>query len=251
MPPTIVLITGANRGLGKGLLQRYLALPNHTVIAANRDPSHESSKKLFDLPKGSRSSLIIVKVDASIEQDAFDAVQELQDKHNIPHIDIVIANAGVSYVWPKVADLKISDLKAHIEPNVYGCVSIYQATRPLLQKSKNPIFTPMGSTAGAIARQPPISNSAYGSSKAVVNWLTVRINAEDDWLNAFVVAPGWVTTELGYEGAKGLGFDDEFIKQNMISPDVSCDGMMEVLGVTSKEKHGGKMVIYDGSIWEW
>lgn len=38
MPPTIVLITGANRGLGKGLLKRYLALPNHTVIAANRDP---------------------------------------------------------------------------------------------------------------------------------------------------------------------------------------------------------------------
>lgn len=94
--------------------------------------------------------VIIVKTDASIEQDAFDAIRELQHNHGIQHLDIVIANAGVSYVWPTVADLKISDLNAHIAPNVYGCISIYQAARPLLQKSKNPIFTPMGSTAGAI-----------------------------------------------------------------------------------------------------
>ncbi|THV45522.1 hypothetical protein BGAL_0479g00080 [Botrytis galanthina] len=251
MSPTIVLITGANRGLGKGLLERYLALPNHTVIAANRDPSHESSKRLADLPKGSGSSLIIVKTDASIEQDAFDAIRELQHNHGIQHIDIVIANAGVSYVWPTVADLNISDLKAHIEPNVYGCISIYQAARPLLQKSKNPIFTPMGSTAGAIANQIPIRNAAYGPSKAAVNWLTVRINAEDDWLNAFVMAPGWVATDLGYEGAQSLGFDDDFINQNLISTNVSCDGMMKVYADSSKERHGGKMVMYDGSIGGW
>ncbi|KAF7891321.1 uncharacterized protein EAF02_001646 [Botrytis sinoallii] len=250
MSPTIVLITGANRGLGKGLLERYLALPNHLVIAANRDPFHESSKRLADLPRGSGTSLIIVKIDASIEQDAFDAVRELQDKHGIQHIDIVIANAGVSYVWPTVADLKISDLKAHIEPNVYGCISIYQATRNLLQKSKNPIFTPMGSSAGAIAHQLPIRNAAYGPSKAAVNWLTVRINAEDDWLNAFVMMPGWVATELGYEGAKGLGFDDELINKSLISTNLSCDGMMKVYADSSKERHGGKMVLYDGSVGE-
>ncbi|KAF7941801.1 uncharacterized protein EAE97_006638 [Botrytis byssoidea] len=251
MSPTIVLITGANRGLGKGLLERYLALPNHLVIAANRDPLHESSKRLADLPKGSGSSLIVVKIDASIEQDVFDAIRELQHKHGIQHIDIVIANAGVSYVWPTVADLKISDLKAHIEPNVYGCISIYQASRPLLQKSKNPIFSPMGSTAGAIANQIPIKNAAYGPSKAAVNWLTVRINAEDDWLNAIVMAPGWVATDLGYEGAKGLGFDDDFINQNLISTDISCDGMMKVYADSFKERHGGKMIMYDGSIGGW
>ncbi|TGO19977.1 hypothetical protein BPAE_0325g00040 [Botrytis paeoniae] len=254
MAPTIVLITGAHRGLGKGLLERYLALPNHIVIAANRDPSHESSKKLADLPKGPRDltlTVIVVKIDASAENDAFDAIQELQDKHGIQHIDIVITNAGVSYIWPTVADLKISDLKAHIELNFHGCVSIYQAARPLLQKSKNPIFTSMGSPAGAIAHQPPIRNAAYGPSKAVVNWLAVRINAEEDWLNAFVMAPGWIATELGYEGAKGLGLDDDFMKQNLISTDVSCDGMMKVYADSSKEEYGGKMVMYDGSIGGW
>lgn len=152
MVPTIVLITGANRGLGKGLLQRYLALPDHVVIAANRDPAHPTSQALADLPRGEGSRLIVVKVDARVDQDAFDAVKALQESHGIDRLDVVIANAGVSYAWPAVADLKIADLKGHIEPNVYGLVTLYQATRPLLRRSSGePVFAPMGSTAGLLA----------------------------------------------------------------------------------------------------
>lgn len=152
MSATVVLITGANRGLGKGIVQRYLAKPNHVVIAGNRNPAHHTSQALANLPKGEGSRLIVVKIDATVEQDAFDAVRELQESHGIRHLDIVIANAGVSFVWPAVADLKIVDLKAHMEPNVYGFVTLYQSTRLLLQKSsRGPMFIPMGSTAGLIA----------------------------------------------------------------------------------------------------
>ncbi|KAH7140868.1 hypothetical protein EDB81DRAFT_885572 [Dactylonectria macrodidyma] len=247
MAPTFVLITGANRGLGLGLLKRYLALPNHVVIAGNRDPEHPTSKELANLPLGEGSRLIVVKIDASIDQDAFDAVEELQKSHGIERLDVVIANAGVSYVWPLVVDLKIDDLKGHMNPNVYGFVTLYQATRPLLQKSPNePMFVPMGSTAGNLAGQLPIRNAAYGPSKAVVSWLTIRINSEDPWLNAWVMAPGWVQTDLGNAGAIGLGFE-----KAQIGVDESCDGMIKVFATSSKEKHGGKMVLYDGNIVEW
>ncbi|OTB02913.1 hypothetical protein M426DRAFT_24343 [Hypoxylon sp. CI-4A] len=247
MSPTIVLISGANRGLGKGLLERYLLKPNHIVIAANRNPAHSSSQELHNLPKGKKSTLVVVKVDAAVPQDAFDAVAELQEKHGIDHLDVVIANAGVSFVWPAVADLKIDDLKVHIEPNVYGAVALYQATRSLLRKAeKEPVFAPMGSTAGLLRGQPNITNAAYGPSKAAVNWLTIRINAEDEWLNAFVLNPGWVSTDLGDAGAKGLGFD-----KAPLGVDGSCDGMMEMLGAASKEKYGGKLVSYDGRVEDW
>ena len=150
MSPTIVLVSGANRGLGKGLVQLYLAKPDHVVIAANRDPEASSSKALSELPTGPGSRLIVVKVDASAEADASEAVKTLTAKDGIDHLDIVIANAGVSYVWPTVAVLKISDLRAHIEPNVYGTVWLYQAALPLLHKSANPKFITMGSTAGGL-----------------------------------------------------------------------------------------------------
>lgn len=152
MTSTVVFITGANRGLGLGLLERYLAQPNHTVIAGNRNPAHPTSQALANLPKGEGSKLVVVKLDASVDQDAFTAVEELQKDHGIDHFDIVIANAGVSYAWPPVAELKLDDLRDHLAPNAFGVISLYQATRALLQKSsKEPIFSPIGSSAGCIA----------------------------------------------------------------------------------------------------
>jgi norsolorinic acid ketoreductase len=41
MAPTTVLISGANRGLGRGLVERYLARDDHTVVAAVRDPNRK------------------------------------------------------------------------------------------------------------------------------------------------------------------------------------------------------------------
>ncbi|KAK8099058.1 uncharacterized protein PG998_012299 [Apiospora kogelbergensis] len=244
MTLTTVLITGANRGLGEGLLRRYLAKPNHIVIAANRNPAHPTSQALDNLPKGKGSSLIVVKWDASVDQDAFNAVAKLQQEHDIQYLDIVIANAGVSEMCPKVVDLKLDDLRSHMAPNVYGFLVTYQATRPLLQKSsKGPVFAPIGSTAGCIGSQPPIPNAAYGPTKAAVNWYTVRINAEDEWLNAFVINPGWVQTELGDRGARELGLEKAFITVKE-----SCDGMINVLGGTNKEKHGGRMIAWNGDI---
>lgn len=149
MISTTVLISGANRGLGKGLLELYLAKPNHTVIAANRDPENAASKGLANLPTGSGSRLIVVKVDASVEIDALAAVKTLATE-GIDHIDLVIANAGVSYIWPKVSNLKIEDLQGHLVPNVFGVVWLYQATLPLLLKASKPKFATIGSIAGCL-----------------------------------------------------------------------------------------------------
>lgn len=61
MAPTTALITGAGRGLGRGLAKRFLANSDHVVIAANREPNGVTSTALQGLPKGEGSRLIIVK----------------------------------------------------------------------------------------------------------------------------------------------------------------------------------------------
>ncbi|KAI1445149.1 NAD(P)-binding protein [Annulohypoxylon stygium] len=244
MAPKIILITGASRGLGRGLAERYLVKPNHIVIAANRDPTSGPSQSLSQLPVAEGSSLIVVKLDAEVESDAAAAIKELKEKHGVEHLDVVIANAGISDVWPAVKDVKISDLDRHVRINVYGVVALYQATRELLRKAGGePVFAPMGSSAGYIAAQPPITNAAYGPSKAALNWFVARINSEDEWLNVFALGPGWVQTELGNNGARGLG-----LEKATVGVDESVDGMMKMLAETSKGKHGGKMVSYDGDV---
>ncbi|KIV76816.1 hypothetical protein PV11_08677 [Exophiala sideris] len=149
MAPTIVLISGANRGIGKELLKRYLIRPNYIVIAANRNPEHASSIDLVNIPKAADTRLVIVKVDASDDEDATSAVVALQVQ-GIDHIDLVIANAGVSYAFGKVSDISLKDVRDHFEPNIYGILRLYQATIPLLRKSENPKWVTMGSIAGSI-----------------------------------------------------------------------------------------------------
>lgn len=244
MSPTTVLVTGGNRGLGQGMVKRFVAQPNHTVIAAVRDPGHPTSQALSQLPKGQGSGLMVVKYDASIEQDAFDMVKQLQEEHGLDHLDIVVANAGIAKGYPLVKDVTRDGILEHFQLNVLSVVSLYQATRELLHKSPNkPIFAPMGSGAGSLATQPPVPNAMYGASKSVVAWYGVKINAEDEWLNTFVLNPGWVQTEMGNTAAQGFGID-----QAPTTVDESTEGMVQLLKTATKDKYGGKVVLYNGEV---
>ncbi|KAI1201570.1 hypothetical protein F5X97DRAFT_289973 [Nemania serpens] len=248
MPQTIVLITGASRGLGLATVQRFLALENHTVIAANRDPSHATSLSLGDLPKGQGSSLIVTAYDAQSEASPFLAVQELREKHGISHLDIVVPNAAISKIYPLAREVRRTDIVEHFEVNVLSVISLFQATRELLRASpsKKPVFAIMGSGAGSLGRQPPVPSSAYGASKSMLFWYGIRINAEEEWLNTFVIDPGWVQTEMGNAAARQWG-----MKEATQPVDGTMDNVVELLRTTTKEKHGGKAVLYTGEVLEW
>lgn len=147
MSPTVVLVTGASRGIGRGILKHYLSRPNYTVIAANRNPDDENSQALAKLPKGNGTSLIVVKVDSVVKSDAAEAVRTLEAK-GIDHIDLVVANAAIVYIYPKVIDLDTDDLYKHTVVNNYAVVWLFQAVVPLLKKAAQPKFAAIGSSAG-------------------------------------------------------------------------------------------------------
>ena len=146
MAPTVVLITGANRGIGEGLLKLYLSKPNHTVIVGNRAPDHAPSQALLLLPKAEGTTLILVKIDANVESDPANAVKALESQ-GIDHLDIVIANAGIALTWCKVSEVTAELLQKHFTTNVYGFVWLYQAVLPMLKKSENPLWVTIGSSA--------------------------------------------------------------------------------------------------------
>ncbi|KAF2965629.1 hypothetical protein GQX73_g7941 [Xylaria multiplex] len=205
---------------------------------AHRDafaPENAASRALLDLPKGAGSVLIVTKYDAANELSPFDAVKELREKHSIPHLDIVVANAGIAKVFPLARDVKRGDIIEHIDVNALSVISLFQATRALLQKSPGkPIFAPIGSGAGALGRQPPVPSSAYGPSKSLLFWYGIRINAEEEWLNTFIVDPGFVQTDMGNDAARRLGFKEDAL----LTIDESMGSLFQVLRTTTKEKHG-------------
>ncbi len=151
MAPTIVLITGANRGIGRGLLESYLARPNHTVIAAVRDPNHATARELTTLPHlVSDTSLVVTKLDLTVASDPAAAVADLADRHGIRHVDILVANAGIALKWVEVSEVTPEDIQKHFDVNVHGFVRLFQAFRPVLQRAEHPKWVTIGSSAAVL-----------------------------------------------------------------------------------------------------
>ncbi|KAJ5939636.1 hypothetical protein N7466_002770 [Penicillium verhagenii] len=233
MASTIVLVTGANRGIGRGILEIYLKKPNHTVIAATRDPGHPTSQSLAHLPTAEGTRLHVIKIDATSSTDPQDAAQELATK-GITCVDILIANAGICLLWPRVSDVKVEDIKQHVDVNIYGFIHLYQAFRGLLKESRDPNnFLPM-------------RNAAYAPTKLVQHWYTKAISVEDEWLNAFPIDPGWVQTDIGNRGADSFGTD-----KPTLTVEESAGGVVKVVDVARKETHSGKLFKYDGQEEPW
>ncbi|EGX89761.1 Short-chain dehydrogenase/reductase SDR [Cordyceps militaris CM01] len=261
--PTIVLITGASRGIGRGIFELYVAKPNHTVIAANRNPDDGPSQELLKLPTAAGTTVQLVKVDATNDTDALKAAETLKSR-GINHVDIVIANAGKATAWPKLEDAKIADIQDHIDTNVYGFVRLYQAFLPFLKASKDPKLVVIGSSAAfltASIQYPshrismltlhsenaiPFPNAVYGPTKILHHWYARTIAIAETWLTAFPIDPGFVQTEMGNRGARA--FD---LEQASITVDESVQGVVKVIDAATKETHSGKLWLWTGQQEPW
>ncbi|KAK4202022.1 hypothetical protein QBC40DRAFT_46910 [Triangularia verruculosa] len=249
---TNVLITGANRGLGLGLIKKYLQLLNHNIIAFVRDPSSPSSQALSTLPTGTNTNIILVQYDASQWNSAAQAVKTLREEHKITKIDTIIANAGIAKVYPLIKDADPKDIREHFEVNVLGPVALFQATRDLLlaareeKPERQPIYAWMGSGAGLLTGGPDVASAAYAPSKTMLNWYGMRLHVEENWLASFILDPGWVRTEMGNAAAEVWG-----LEHANLTVEESVDGMFEVVQGATREKFGGRLVEYTGKIEGW
>jgi norsolorinic acid ketoreductase len=186
------------QGIGKRLVKAYLLRPHHTVVAAVRDPSHPTSKSLSALPTGNGSILIIVTIDASSDTSAFEAVKTLETEHSITSTDIIIANAAIGVFSGNILQTPLEVARDHYNINSVGPLALFQAVFPLLSAASltgpTPKFVAVTSTVGSIGdmeKWPSIA-TAYGSSKAALNWLTKRIHLDYPQFIAFPIYPGYV-----------------------------------------------------------
>jgi norsolorinic acid ketoreductase len=246
------LVTGANRGIGKGFTSSLLQRPYTTVIAAVRDVA-KSTSTLESLPKALSSKLIIVKLDSSSEADPKNAAAQLQTEHGITSLDIVIANAGIAQSGTTVANTSSDALRDHFAVNTIGPILLFQAVKPLLQASKsgNPKFLAISTTAGSIGSQADFASfaqifSPYGASKAALNWAVVRIHFEEPWATAYVAHPGLVLTEA----TAAMGSVEELEAFGSITVEESVKGVLSTLDKADRSI-SGTFQKYDGTTLPW
>ncbi|KAH0165920.1 NAD(P)-binding protein, partial [Aureobasidium melanogenum] len=243
-----VLTTGANKGLGRGFVEKYLVRPDTTVVAAVRDPSGKEAQDLNTFAKGEGSKLVLVKTESTSETDALEVVRI--ESQGISHLDVVIANAGIfkTGAFLEVAKMKASDLTEHVDVNVNGTVRLFQATLPLLKAAKQPKFIAISSAVSTItdAEYIPYTVTSYGASKAALNFLLRRIHIENPELIAIAFHPGAVKTDEGNKAAQAFGFSEAFVEVK--DP---VEGVVSKIDAATREESPGRFLAFDDTQLAW
>ncbi|KAF4550792.1 Norsolorinic acid ketoreductase nor1-like protein 2 [Elsinoe fawcettii] len=248
MADSIILVTGANRGIGKGLVAELLRREKTTVIAAVRTLNNTSTEDLESLPKGRDSRLVLIKIDSSSETDASTASEQVQQQFGIDHVDTIIANAGIGKYYGPVASTPMSEIKDHFTVNVLGSLAVFQAFWPLLQLSSTPKFVAITTGLASIADMAnfPIPSGAYGASKAMLNYLVRKLHFENEALTAFVISPGWVQTDMGNAGAVSSG-----MKEAPVTLQDSVAGILNKVDLATRDRSGGNFQSFDEATFAW
>lgn len=175
-----------------------LLRPSTTVVAAVRDPSHDTSKSLSSLEKGAGSNLVLVRLDAATTDAAHDSLHDRLIAEGITRLDVVIANAGTSSGFQSILDSTADDLRHDFEVNSVGTFELFKVTWPLLQKSDGgdakKKFVLITSSVGSIAslEEESFPGASYGMSKVAANWLAKKLHVEfkGDGLKVGIIHPG-------------------------------------------------------------
>lgn len=237
------VITGANRGIGKGLLQTLVLRPGTTIIAAVRDiPS--SKQILTSVPVGEGSKIILVKIDSKSATDAGDAVEHLKSKYGITKIDVLVSNAGLQDSIVPVLKTTVDSIREHLEVNTIAPFVQIKAFLPLLEASSNPKFIVISGSFGSIKllEEHKVPIFAYGLSKAAVNYFVRKLSFENTNLITVAIHPGWVLTEMGYATAKGIGMEvgmkDGPVPMEAMSVEECIKCLITQFDTVSKEESG-------------
>ncbi|KAG9229509.1 aflatoxin biosynthesis ketoreductase-like protein nor-1 [Amylocarpus encephaloides] len=248
MSSKVYLVTGANRGLGRGFIVEFAKRTNTTIIAGVRDLESPSSKSLATLPVAAGTKIIAVQIEVASQSSIKAAIKTLQEVHNITTIDVVISNAGISAYYGSAATTPLEQVREHFEVNAIGTLSLFQETWPLLQKSKQPTFMAIStgiSSLGAIDAY-PMQATAYGMSKVAVNYAMRKMHFENEGLVTFVICPGWVDTDMGSFGAKTVGME-----KAPVTVEQSIGGIVKKLDAATRETVGGTFLSFDDAKYPW
>ncbi|EJU05883.1 NADP-binding protein [Dacryopinax primogenitus] len=248
MSPTVYLISGANRGIGLSLVEQLAARPDVIVFAGARDPT--KALALQALKSKFPERVYLVKLTSANKQDNEEAVAKVSEIAG--RLDVVIANAGISNAFYSSLDTPLDAMQEHFVVNVLGPLALFQAAYPLLKTStSSPKFFPVSSLLGSIqvGTVPPIKATAYGTSKAAVNWLAARLYYEYPDLISLPIHPGTVDTDMA---ANAISHMPELIEKfSMITTEESAAGILKVVDAAKRDESGPKMTSYDGSALPW
>jgi NAD(P)-dependent dehydrogenase (short-subunit alcohol dehydrogenase family) len=194
----IVVVTGANRGIGFEI-SRQLASGGAQVVLTARKPraGKAAVKKLAAQDLSVQFRPLNVTSSKSIAG--------LRDflKRTYGRINVLINNAGIIANGDASGlEVDMETVRATLETNALGPLHLSQALVPLLHRSKDARIVNISSGMGAFSEMEG-DYAAYRISKTALNAVTAILAAElRDRIAVNAVCPGWVRTDMGGRSAE-------------------------------------------------
>ena len=187
----LIIITGANKGLGKAFYDRFISEKNEDIIISISRIISEDQQQLIDKKS---SKFVFIPIDLGQIQDTSGLKQLVNFQNEVKEI-IYINNAGVIDPIGKVGDIATKELVNSINVNILAPAIIINYVFELFKGKKITIINiSSGATDHVIEGW-----GAYCSGKAFMKmFVNVLGEQEKDssLIEVYNIAPGLIDTEM-------------------------------------------------------
>ncbi|MEV1118962.1 SDR family NAD(P)-dependent oxidoreductase [Actinosynnema sp. NPDC049800] len=205
----VALVTGANKGIGRGVAGRLAAL-GFTVLVGARD--RRRGEEAAEALRAAGGDAHAVTLDVTDQTTVDEVARQVEERFG--RLDVLVNNAGITGSGqvspadahdqvPSTVDLDM--VRAVFETNVFGVIAVTNAVLPLLRRSPAPRVVNVSSHAASLTLTSDpagpfaalLPSAAYSPSKSALNALTVQYANElrKDGVLVNAVAPGYVDTD--------------------------------------------------------
>jgi len=232
----VVLVTGANRGIGRALVEGFLRAEARKVYACVRDvDAYEAADDI-----GSDARVVPLYMDLTDPNSITEAAAKISQADD--NVDIVVNNAGILSRTSPLDEDAVSQLQLEMDVNVYGLMRVAQAFVPILRNKKSTnidnetsdnggaakatkakaAFVQINSVASMRCAIPEVCT--YSASKAAAFSVTQALRRTLERQNILVLSvhPGPIATEM-------IGAASERLARIAESPSVVADAVLDAL----------------------
>jgi short-subunit dehydrogenase len=187
----VALVTGANRGIGKNIVEEFLRNGARKVYAAARN-LETLNPLLSEYPE----SVVPVHIDLN-KPETIVAAAEIADD-----VEVIVNNAGMFKAAKLLSADAVAALQTEMEVNVYGLMRVARAFAPILKANGGGALVQLNS----IASMKSFSDLAtYSASKAASYSITqaLRDVLKEQGTQVVSVHPGPIATDMSNDAGFG------------------------------------------------